>query len=135
MAGATTNPKQDFSSEANQFVSKAKETAGDAMDKMKQTASTLGETASKKAADVTSAVSGGMKNLGEKIRENMPNEGYLGQASRRVADGLDSGSRYLSEEGLAGLADDLGSAIRRNPLPAVLCGLGLGFLIGRTLRK
>jgi len=135
MAAATTNPKQDFSSEANQFVSKAKDTAADAMDKVKQTASTLGDTASKKAAEVTTAVSGGMKNLGEKIRETMPAEGYLGQASRKVADGLECGSKYLAEEGLAGLTDDIGTVIRRNPLPAVLCGIGLGFLIGRTLRK
>jgi len=135
MASATTNPKQDFGSEANQFVNKAKETAGDAMDKMKQTASTIGETASKKAADVTSAVSGGMKNLGEKIRETLPSEGYLGQASRRVADGLECGSKYLAEEGLEGMTEDVSNVIRRNPLPAVLCGLGLGFLIGRTLRK
>jgi hypothetical protein len=135
MASATTNPKHDFSSEANQFVNKAKETATDTMDKMKQTASTIGETASKKAAEVTSAVSGGMKNLGEKIRENMPSEGYLGEASRKVADGLDCGSKYLAQEGLSGLADDIGAAIKRNPLPAVLCGIGLGFLIGRTLRK
>jgi len=135
MASATTHPKHDFSTEANQFANKAKETTSDALDKMKQTASTIGETASKKAAEVTSAVSGGMKNLGEKIRENMPSEGYLGQASRKVADGLDCGSKYLAQEGLSGLADDVGAAIKRNPLPAVLCGIGLGFLIGRTLRK
>jgi len=135
MAGATTHPKHDFSSEANQFVSKAKDTATEAVDKVKQAASNFGETASKKAADVTSAVGSGMRNLGERIRENMPNEGYLGQASKTVADGLDCGAKYLADEGLSGLADDVGNAIKRNPLPAVLIGLGLGFLIGRTLRK
>jgi len=134
MASATTNPKHDFG-EANQFVNKAKETAADAMDKVKQTASTFGETAGKKAAEVSSSVAGGMRNLGEKIRENMPSEGYLGQASKSVADGLECGGKYLAQEGLSGLADDVGSAIKRNPLPAVLVGLGLGFLIGRTLRK
>jgi len=135
MAGATTNPKQDFASEANQFVSKAKDTASDAMDKAKQAASSFGETASKKAADVTSAVGGGMRNLGEKIRETVPSEGYIGRASRSVADTLDQGGDYLSREGLSGLADDLGGAIKRNPLPAVLVGIGIGFLVGRTLRK
>jgi len=134
MATATTSQK-DFANEANQFANKAKETATDAMDKVKQTAASFGEAASKKATDVTNAVSDSMKNLGGKIRENMPSEGYLGQASRTVADGLECGSQYLSKEGLAGMADDVGSVIKRNPLPAVLVGIGLGFLIGRTLRK
>lgn len=105
------------------------------MDKVKQTASSLGDTASKKAGEVTSAVGGGMKNLGEKIRENMPSEGYVGQASKCVADSLEQGGKYLAQEGLAGLADDVGAVIKRNPLPAVLVGIGLGFMIGRTLRK
>jgi len=135
MASATTHPKQDFGNEANQFVNKAKETAADAMDKVRQTASSFGETASKKVGEATSAVGGGMKNLGEKIRENMPNEGYLGQASRSVASSLEEGGKYLANEGLSGLADDVGAVIKRNPLPAVLVGIGLGFLIGRILRK
>jgi ElaB/YqjD/DUF883 family membrane-anchored ribosome-binding protein len=137
-ASTTTNPK-DLANEANQFVSKAKETAADAMDKVKQTAQSFGETASKKACEATAAVgssvSSGMKNLGEKIRENMPSEGYLGQASRSVADTLQQGGEYLSKEGFGGLADDVGGVIKRNPLPAVMIGLGIGFLIGRTLRK
>jgi len=135
MASATTHPKQDFASEANQFVNKAKETATDAMDKVKQTAASFGETAGRKATEATNAVGGSMRNLGEKIRENLPSEGYLGQASKTVADTLDCGGKYLAKEGLSGLADDVGGAIKRNPLPAVLVGIGLGFLIGRTLRK
>jgi len=134
MATATTHPK-DFATEANQFANKAKETATDAMDKVKQTAASFGEAASKKAADVSNAVGDGMKNLGGKIRETMPNEGYLGQASRSVADSLECGGKYLAKEGLSGMADDVGEVIKRNPLPAVLVGIGLGFLIGRTLRK
>jgi len=135
MASTTTPTKQDFGAETNQFVNKAKDTAADAMNKVKQTATSFGETAGKKASDVTSAVAGGMRNLGEKIRENMPTEGYLGQATKGVACGLEEGGKYLANEGLSGLAEDVGDVIKRNPLPAVLAGLGLGFLIGRTLRR
>jgi len=134
MATATTNPK-DFAGEASQFANKAKDAASDAMDKVKQTASSLGETAGKKATEVTSAVADSMRNLGGKIRENMPSEGYVGQATRSVADTLECGGKYLADEGLAGMADDVGAMIKRNPLPAVLVGIGMGFLIGRTLRR
>jgi hypothetical protein len=65
----------------------------------------------------------------------MPSEGYVGQASSCVAKSLEEGGKYLAQEGLSGLADDVGAVIKRNPLPAVLVGIGLGFLIGRTLRK
>jgi hypothetical protein len=33
------------------------------------------------------------------------------------------------------MMDDLTDVIRRNPVPAVLIGLGLGFLLGRMLRS
>jgi len=135
MAGATTHPKQDFGNEANQFANKAKDVASDAMDKAKQTAASFGETASKRATEVTSAVGDSMRNLGGKIRESLPSEGYLGQASRSVASSLEEGGRYLADEGLSGLANDVGGAIKRNPMPAVLVAIGLGFLIGRTMRK
>jgi len=105
------------------------------MDKMKQTGAMLGETAGKKAADVTTAVGDSMKNLGNKIRENVPNEGYIGRASQSVAASLEQGGQYLAQEGLGGLVEDLGSIIKRNPLPAVLVGIGVGFLIGRTMRS
>jgi hypothetical protein len=35
---------------------------------------------------------------------------------------------------MSGMASDLGDMIRRNPIPAVLIGLGLGYLLGRTLK-
>jgi len=135
MANTATHPRNDLAGEANQFATQAKEAVGDAASKAKQTAASLSASAGKKAAEAAAAVGDGMKNLGERIRESLPSEGYLGQASRSVATSLEEGGKYLAKEGLSGLAADLGSAIKRNPLPAVLVGLGLGFLIGRTVRK
>ena len=135
MANMSSQTKQDFGGNTSQFGNKPKDAATDVLDKVKQGAASVGETASKKIGDVTSAVGGGMKNLGEKIRESLPNEGYLGQASQSVASTLEGGGKYLAEEGLSGLADDVGAIIKRNPFPAVLVGLGLGFLIARISRK
>jgi hypothetical protein len=52
-----------------------------------------------------------------------------------VAETLESGGRYLKEEGLEGMAEDLTDLIRKNPIPAVLMGIGLGFLLARLTRS
>ena len=85
-----------------------------------------------KAVDATSSVGCGLKSLGHTIRDNTPNDGMIGEASSAVANSLESTGRYLQEEGLKGIADDMTNMIRRNPIPALLVGVGVGFLIARA---
>jgi hypothetical protein len=59
----------------------------------------------------------------------------LGKASEAVASTLEKGGSYLQDKNLSGMADDVTEMIKRNPIPAVLIGVGLGFLLGRTLRS
>ena len=66
------------------------------------------------------------------MRENLPQGGVLGTASSTLASGLENTGRYLQQEGLKGMGQDLTDLIRRNPLPAVLIGLGLGFILARA---
>ena len=68
-----------------------------------------------------------MKSLAGTIREYAPQGGMLGSAGSTIASGLESGGRYLQEQGLRGVGDDLTALIRRNPLPAVLIGIGFGY--------
>jgi hypothetical protein len=65
----------------------------------------------------------------------MPESGVLGRATDSVAGALDSSGRYLEEKGLTGIGADLTNLIKRNPVPAVLLALGLGFLIARSTRS
>jgi len=73
-----------------------------------------------------------MQSLAGTLRENLPREGVLGTASSTVARGLETGGRYLERESFQGMADDLTSIIRRNPIPAILIGIGLGFVLARA---
>jgi hypothetical protein len=57
----------------------------------------------------------------------------LGTATRTVADGLEGAGKYLEDKNLTGMMDDMTGLIKRNPVPAVLLGLGIGFLVGRAL--
>jgi hypothetical protein len=88
-----------------------------------------------RAEEGVSSVGAGMKSLAGTIRESGPHEGMLGSATSRVANTLESGGRYLQEEGLSGMGHDLAEFIRRNPVPALLVGIGLGFLLARLVDR
>jgi hypothetical protein len=59
----------------------------------------------------------------------------LGAAASTLAGGLESGGHYLQEEGLQGIAADVTNMIRRNPVPAMLVGVAVGFLIARVTAR
>ncbi len=134
--------KKDLGSQASSFADKAKETAGDAGSKVKEAASSAAQKVSdaasfvgQKAQDATSSMGSGIKSLGGTIREHTPSSGMLGSAGGAVADTLESSGRYLQEHGLSGIGDDLTKLIRRNPIPAVLIGIGVGFVLARTTTR
>jgi hypothetical protein len=120
----------------------ARETAVGVADKAREMASDVGHRASDmattvghKAEDATAAVGSGMKSLAGTIRENVPDSGVLGSAGSSLASSLESGGRYLQEEGLQGVANDLTNLIRRNPIPALFVGIGIGYLLARSTRS
>jgi len=127
-ATSVTEKAKDF---AGGVADKAKEAASSAAQSAGEAASTVGH----KAEDATAAVACGMKSLAGSIREHTPQGGVLGTASSTIAETLESGSRYLQEEGLKGIGEDLTNVIRRNPLPALFVGIGLGYLIARATRS
>jgi hypothetical protein len=136
----TQNDKSKFGGEhmadqakvvANAAIDTAKDVAAAAAKKAGEAASCIGH----KAEDATSTVGGGMKSLAGSIREHTPREGMLGHATSAVADTLESGGRYLQEHGLSGVGEDVTGLIRRNPIPAVLIGIGIGYLIARATRS
>jgi ElaB/YqjD/DUF883 family membrane-anchored ribosome-binding protein len=114
-----------------QMTDKAREAMRTAGEQASRVASSVGQTADQAAQ----AAGSGLRNLGEQLRENAPREGMLGSAAKYTAGGLEQTGRYIEEQGFSGMMTDLTDVIRRNPVPAVLIGLGVGFLIGRALRR
>jgi len=127
-ANSATDKVKEAATHAGQAVSSVASAAGQAAGNV---ASTIGH----KAEDVTAAAGRGMQNLGDKVREKGPEEGFLGKATDKVAGALETGGKYLEEKNLSGMAEDITGLIRRNPIPALLIGIGLGFLLARTLRS
>jgi ABC-type transporter Mla subunit MlaD len=161
MANTTTQKAQDTANKTaeqakgavSSTAEKAKDVAHTAVDRTKEAAQAgvekardLANTGVEKARDAahsaghmaehaTESVGGGMESLAGTIRQKAPHEGVLGSAASKVADTLEQGGRYIKEEGLSGMADDLTNTIRRNPLPAVLVAVALGFLLARATRS
>jgi hypothetical protein len=121
-------------------ATQAKEQAGQAIDKVKDAASHAGEAVSsaasavgQKAEDAVGAVGHGIQNLAGQVRDTGPKEGMLGTATRTVADSLEGTGKYIEDKNLHGMVDDVTGLIKRNPIPALLLAVGIGFLVGRAL--
>jgi ElaB/YqjD/DUF883 family membrane-anchored ribosome-binding protein len=139
VAGQAMDKAKDV---AGQAADKAKDFASQAVDKARDAASHVGEMASnaastvgRKADDYASSAGSGIKNFGDTIREHGPQEGMLGSATRYAADTIEEGGRYLEKEGLSGMMGDVTDLVKRNPVPALLVGIGIGFLLGRALDR
>jgi len=91
---------------------------------------------SQKAEDATYSMGSCMTSFADTVREHLPKSGVLGSAGASLASTLDKGGRYLQREGLKGVAEDVTGMIRRNPIPAILVGFGLGAVLASiTMRR
>jgi uncharacterized protein YjbJ (UPF0337 family) len=91
--------------------------------------------ASTAAQQATSAVGEQLGSLADVIRDKAPREGTAGRAAGAVAEKLETAGSYLQEKKVEQVAGDVTELIRRYPLPALLIGLGLGYLVARTTRR
>ncbi len=151
MANTSTkqNQKSDFGMENQGHSSgsgssgsgigdQAKATADNLKDKARQAgdfvrdkAGQAGEYVRDRADQATSSVGKGMENLAGTIRDRGPQSGMMGRATSSVADTLDRTGRYIEDQGLGGMVEDLTSMVRNHPLPALMIGIGVGFLLAR----
>jgi len=123
-------------------VHRAGETASHLADQARDVASTvadrarqMGNAAGQTAENLTSRVGSGLETAGESVREHAPNSGMLHNAANRVADTLESSGRYLQNEGLSGLGNDMTNFVKKNPIPALLLAFAAGVLIARATRS
>jgi len=107
----------DEASNGGSMADAAKESAAAAATKVAQAASVVGEK---------------IGSLADVIREKAPQEGTVRTAATVVAKKLDAAGSYLQEKDLGEMGGDLARLIRRYPLPALLIGLGIGYLWGRS---
>lgn len=75
-----------------------------------------------------------LSGLARQLRERAP-AGQGGEAAHSAASMLDRGAGYLQSADAETIRGDLEGWIRRNPLQALAVGVGLGFALGRALKR
>jgi len=94
----------------------------------------LGATAVTKAGEAATVLGEKAGSLANVVRDNAPREGAVATAATTVVDGLESASSYLREKKFDDVAKDVTGLVRAYPLPSLLLGVGLGYLLGRRTR-
>jgi len=142
-AGANeTHTAPGMTDKVSALTAKAKETVSATVEKTKDVASSfvqsvedVASTIGHKAEGAVETVAGEMRSLASTIRAAAPQGGGLSTAASGLATTLEAGGTYLQERNLSGLSRDATDLIRRYPLQAILLGVGVGFLIGRSSRR
>jgi hypothetical protein len=105
---------------ATGVMDRAKDVAGNVADRAKDVAGNVAESARDWAAGAVGAVK---------------DSEVVNKAGDYVSEAWETGSRYFQEHNFKDMADDVAGVIRRNPIPALLVGIGLGFILARSLRS
>jgi uncharacterized protein YjbJ (UPF0337 family) len=87
------------------------------------------------ANQATSAVGEQLGSLAGMIRDKAPGEGTVGRAATAVAEKLRGAGAYLQEQKVEHVMGNLTDLIRRYPMPSLLIGLGVGYLLARSMRR
>jgi uncharacterized protein YjbJ (UPF0337 family) len=101
----------------------------------KGTAEEAAAAATATAAQSVSAVGEKIGSLADVIREKAPHEGAMGTAATTVANKLGAAGSYLQQKNMDHMVGDLTGMIRRYPIPALLIGLGIGYLLAGRSRR
>ena len=100
---------------ATLFNEKAHEAVASVTQKAEDAASYVGQ----KTGEASAAVGGGLRSLGD--------------ASTVVAKTLETSGRYLQEEGIKDVTEDVTNLIRRYPIPSLIIGAAAGYLVARAM--
>lgn len=141
MSNATQSPDVN-NTEWNQTADKANEVAVCVGQMAGHAASAVGAMASHAATDVgrkadefTASAGVGIQGLSDSLGRRVPSSGVLGSVSQAAVRAVKEGGEYVEGAKLSGMTEDVAQLVRRNPIPAVLIAIGLGWFVGRKLRS
>jgi uncharacterized protein YjbJ (UPF0337 family) len=130
-AGVARNAGQEVENAKQNISQSAANAYGDAKAKAQE----LGTAAAEKVGSATKVVGEKMSSLAGTIRGNVSQEGTMGSAAQTVANQLDNAGSYLQDNALENMAQDVSGLIRRYPIPSLLIGIGIGYLLSRRSER
>jgi methyl-accepting chemotaxis protein len=124
--------------ELDRTADKAHDTIDAARDKaadLANQAQKVGSQVADKADVATTTVGEKMTDVAQTIREKAPSSGPVADAADTAAQTLERAGSYLREQDLSDIRADLENIIRRHPIESLLVGLGVGYLLARSMRR
>jgi len=79
--------------------------------------------------EVASTVAHNVSDAASYVRQKADN------AATTVGGALENTGHYLRDDGIHNIATDLTNLVRRNPIPAMLVGLTVGYLLAQTTHR
>jgi len=134
-ADQTANTMDDMRGKAQNTAGDLKDRAQDVAGNVQDKAQQLGSQVADKADVATTTVGGTLTDAAQTLRQRAPASGSLGDAADTAADTLERAGTYLQQQDLADMRADLEGIVRRHPMESLLVGLGLGYLLARSMRR
>jgi len=143
MPGTTTTGSQDrmqqAANKADELKDKAldkadelKDKALDKADELKDRAAQAGQQANERIDSAMTATGERLTDLAQTVRERAP-AGQAGDVAHNAARALERGGEYLQRADPTMVRNDLENMIREHPIEALAIGLGIGFLLGKSM--
>lgn len=119
---SNTGTLQQMERSASAAIDKARGTVEDGVASAQHTLESTVEKAKDAAATAAHNVADAANYVGHKAE----------QATSSVGSALENTGQYLKNDGLHHMLNDVTDIIRRNPVPAMLIGVGIGFLFAQA---
>jgi len=132
------------------FADRARDMAGNAQEKLSDVGSSVRERAGSLKDSLADALTSGADRLRQRSTSGGPNAQYAGatgegsvavdngrsaQVTTRVASGMDATADWLRDADLEGLRTSVETQVKQHPGRTLLIAAGIGYLLGKALKK
>jgi hypothetical protein len=129
------NAGGNVADKARDIARSATETARDAATGVMERARDAAGTVADRAKEMAGSAADTAREWASGAVDSVKDSDVVNKAGEYVSEAWETGSRYFQEHSFKDMADDVAGVIRRNPIPALLVGVGLGFILARSLRS
>jgi ElaB/YqjD/DUF883 family membrane-anchored ribosome-binding protein len=115
-------------------ASELKDRSAEKASELKDRSAQVGQNANERIDSLMTATGSQMSNLAHTVRERAP-EGQLGEVAHKAASMLERSGEHLKRSNPEMMRNDVERVIRDHPLEALAIGLGIGFLLRRSMKS
>ena len=120
----------------NEGVSEAHETVEDLANKAKDKTAQFGRAAAQTIEDGKQVAGDAIDSAASSIKSAASATGdAVSGFAKKAAGAFDSSAEYMRNNDLKSMASDVTDVVKRNPGPALLAAVAVGFLAGAALRR